>query len=41
MVNSNIGLLNLSDIDFDLSVSFKVKSDDAIGLPIIWFPIHV
>ena len=28
---------NLSDVDFDLSRSLKVKSDDAVGLPIYGF----
>ncbi len=47
MVNSNIGpnsapfrdirLLNLGDIDFDLSRSLKVKSNGAVRLPIYDF----
>ena len=47
MFNSNIGpesaplryirLPNIGDLDFDLSRSFNVKSDGAIGLPIYGF----
>ena len=47
MFNSNIGLnyaplrdirlLNLGDLDFDLSRSLKVKCAGAIGLPIYGF----
>ena len=48
MLNSNISeaksaplsytrLQNLSDFDFDLSRSFKVKSDNAVGHPIYYF----
>ncbi len=51
MVNSDIGLnsaplrdirhRNLSDLDFDLSRSLKVKSDGVIGLPIYGFLLMV
>ncbi len=47
MFNSNVGpntallpdisLQNTSDLEFDLSRSLKVKSNDAIGLPIYGF----
>ncbi len=33
----NISISNPSDLDFDLSKSLKVKSFDAIGLPIYGF----
>ncbi len=33
----DIRLRNVSDLDFDLSSSLKVKSDDVIGLPIYAF----
>ncbi len=49
MVNSNIWsnsaplqyirLQNLSDLEFDLSRSLKVKCDSVIGLPIYNFPL--
>ncbi len=35
----DIRLSNLSDIDFGLSRSLKVKYAGAIGLP--WFPINI
>ncbi len=35
-----ISLQNLGDLDFDLSKSLKVKSDDAVGSPYILFPIN-
>ncbi len=51
MVDSNIGsdvaplrdmmLSNLSDLDFDLSRSLKVKSGQVIGLPIYGFLLMV
>ncbi len=36
----DIRLLNLGYLDFDLSRSFKVKCEGAMGLP-IYFPINV
>ena len=33
----HIRLWNLSDLDFDLSMSLKVKYDSVIGLPIYGF----
>ena len=51
MLNSNIGpnwvplrdirLRNLCDLDFDLSMSFKVKNDGAIGVAIYGFLLMV
>ena len=51
MFNSNIGpnwaplgdisLQNLGDLDFDLSMSLKVKSDGVIGLAIYGFLLMV